>query len=89
MDLNETRPRLPANYERRVAYGQLLRVVEFCADLPVITGDDGVISQQPTMLLLAVIRPVKLLQKSKKLGTPYYQDGEFLPIQHFLLYEKN
>jgi hypothetical protein len=66
---------------RTAAYGQLLRIVEFVADLPVITNHKGEITQKPQTVLLAVVRPVKEIAKSQRLGTPYYQDGQFLPIE--------
>ncbi|KAK6991824.1 hypothetical protein R3P38DRAFT_3373513 [Favolaschia claudopus] len=66
--------------ERHFAYGQLLRIVEFLADLPTIVNDEGEITQKPATLLLAVIGPVKLLAQSKTLSTPYYREGDFAPI---------
>ncbi|KAK7028639.1 hypothetical protein R3P38DRAFT_2525481 [Favolaschia claudopus] len=81
VDKNARHRRLPVVLERRVAYGQLLRTIEFCADLPLITNDEGEIIQQPATLLLAVIRPLKLLAQSKTLGTPYYREGDVSPIE--------
>ncbi|KAK6966711.1 hypothetical protein R3P38DRAFT_2590291 [Favolaschia claudopus] len=81
VDKNARHRRLPVVLERRVAYGQLLRTIEFFADLPPTTNDAGEIIQQPKTLLLAVIRPVKLLAQSKTLGTPYYRDGDVSPIE--------
>nr|GAT42540.1 predicted protein [Mycena chlorophos] len=80
VDKNAHHPRRPVVLERRIAYGQLLEILEFHADLPIITDEDGHITQHPADLLLAVIRPVKLTQKNK-LGTPYYQDGQFSPVE--------
>ncbi|KAJ7187700.1 hypothetical protein GGX14DRAFT_383392 [Mycena pura] len=81
VDKNARHPRRPVVLERRVAYGQLLRVLEFHADLPTITDDNGRVTQRPSVLLLAVIRPVKIQAASARLGTPYYQDGQFSPIK--------
>jgi hypothetical protein len=50
---------------RTAAYGQLLRIVEFVADLPVITNDKGEITQKPQTVLLAVVCPVKEIAKSQ------------------------
>nr|GAT52823.1 predicted protein [Mycena chlorophos] len=80
VDKNARHPRRPVVLERRIAYGQLLEILEFRADLPTITDEDNRITQRPADLLLAVVRPVKLTQKNK-LGTPYYQDGQFGPIE--------
>nr|GAT49353.1 predicted protein [Mycena chlorophos] len=81
VDKNARYRNRPVQLERRVAYAQLLRVVEFRAELLVVTNDNGRITQQPKTLLLAVVRPVKIAQKSVRLGTPYYQDGQFAPVE--------
>ena len=59
-------------FERRIAYGQLLRIIEFSASLP----DTG-----PRHLLLAVIRPVHLSYYTSNPDTPYYQDAKFKPLE--------
>ncbi|KAK6992594.1 hypothetical protein R3P38DRAFT_3082366 [Favolaschia claudopus] len=81
VDKNARRRRMPVVLERRVAYGQLLRTIEFFADLPTIVNDNGQVTQKPTTLLLAVVRPVKLQAQSKILGTPYYREGDVSPIE--------
>lgn len=67
--------------QREVAYAQLLRVVEFFADLPPTEDENGEPTEQARMVLLAVLRPVKLIAQSQRLGTPYYQDNKFAPIE--------
>ncbi|KAJ7325781.1 hypothetical protein DFH08DRAFT_710062, partial [Mycena albidolilacea] len=74
VDKNRNFKNRPIVLERKAAYGQLLRIIEFSADFP-----DSNSETQPRGLLLAVIRPVKLLGKNA--NTPYYQDGKFAPIE--------
>ncbi|KAJ7430028.1 hypothetical protein FB451DRAFT_1069282, partial [Mycena latifolia] len=78
IDKNRNHRRLPVVLQRQVAYGQLLRIIELFADIPPLPGDEPQI--QARNLLLAVVRPVKLAKKNH-LGTPYYQDGHFSPIE--------
>ncbi|KAJ7212515.1 hypothetical protein GGX14DRAFT_393416 [Mycena pura] len=49
------------------------------SDLP-LTEEDGSPRAQARNVLLAVIRPVKLAKKNP-FNTPYYQDGQFLPLE--------
>ncbi|KAJ7190608.1 hypothetical protein GGX14DRAFT_603941 [Mycena pura] len=72
---------LESKEKRQIAYGQVLHVLEFRAALPIVK-EAGDIVQQPTALLLAVVRPVKLDKRCQKLGTPYYQDGQFAPLDY-------
>ncbi|KAJ7159368.1 hypothetical protein C8R43DRAFT_1234078 [Mycena crocata] len=81
VDKNRNRRHLPVLLERQVAYGQLLRIVEFFANLPSARDDNGKSTEQARMVLLAVIRPVNILAQSQRLGTPYYQDNKFAPIE--------
>ncbi|KAJ7153397.1 hypothetical protein C8R43DRAFT_1126691 [Mycena crocata] len=81
VDKNRNRCHLPVLLERQVAYGQLLRIVEFFADLPPARDDNGKSTEQARMVLLAVIRLVTILAQSQRLGTPYYQDNNFAPIE--------
>jgi hypothetical protein len=60
-------------------YGQLLRIVQFFADLPTSTKDGQPLPQAQNVLL-AIVRPVKLAKKNH-LDTPYSKDGEFSPIE--------
>ncbi|KAJ7347182.1 hypothetical protein DFH08DRAFT_699504 [Mycena albidolilacea] len=78
VDKNRNRRRLPVILERHVAYGQLLRIVQFFADLPTSTKDGQPLPQAQNVLL-AIVRPVKLAKKNH-LDTPYSKDGEFSPI---------
>ncbi|KAJ6453297.1 hypothetical protein C8R47DRAFT_997728 [Mycena vitilis] len=78
VDKNRNHRRLPVVLQRQVAYGQLLRIIEFFADIPPAAGDEPQV--QARNLLLAVVRPVKLAKKNH-LGMPYYPDGKFLPIE--------
>ncbi|KAF8215495.1 hypothetical protein K438DRAFT_1749526 [Mycena galopus ATCC 62051] len=79
VDKNQNHRRLPVVLERRIAYGQLLRVIEFFADIPPAL-EDAQPRNQARSLLLGVVRPVKLHRKNH-LGTPYYQDGKFSPLE--------
>ncbi|KAJ7198612.1 hypothetical protein GGX14DRAFT_374143, partial [Mycena pura] len=79
VDLNARHRNRPVVLQRRVAYGQLLRVVEFFVDLPVVSAN-GKITQKPRDVLLAVIRPVKPTEQNT-LRMPYYQDGKFAPLE--------
>ncbi|KAJ7168356.1 hypothetical protein C8R43DRAFT_877197, partial [Mycena crocata] len=81
VDKNHNCCHLPVLLERQVAYGQLLRIVEFFADLPPARDDNGKSTEQARMVLLAVIRLVTILAQSQRLGTPYYQDNKFAPIE--------
>ncbi|KAJ7125549.1 hypothetical protein C8R43DRAFT_898664 [Mycena crocata] len=78
VDKNRNHRRLPVVLERQVAYGQLLRIIEFFADIPPSSDDEPQV--QARNLLLAVVRPVKLAKKNH-LDMPYYQDGQFSPIE--------
>ncbi|KAJ7207831.1 hypothetical protein GGX14DRAFT_365648, partial [Mycena pura] len=75
VDRNERFQHQPVDEERRVAYGQLLRMIEFKIRFP------ADFEHRRRVLLLAVIRPVKLIGHSKRLGFPFYQDGKFLPVE--------
>ncbi|KAJ7469016.1 hypothetical protein FB451DRAFT_954212, partial [Mycena latifolia] len=77
IDKNHNHRRLPVVLQPQVAYGQLLRIIEFFTDIPPLPGDEPQI--QARNLLLAV-RSLKLAKKNH-LGTPYYQDGHFSPIE--------
>ncbi|KAJ7268894.1 hypothetical protein C8J57DRAFT_988152, partial [Mycena rebaudengoi] len=79
VDKNRNRPRAPVILERRVGYGQLLQIINFFADLP-LTEEDGQPRAQARTVLLAIIHPVKLAKKNH-LDTPYYQDGQFSPLE--------
>lgn len=79
VDKNRNHRNLAVDMERRVAYGQLLRIIEFFADIPPAFEDNQPIDQARN-LVLAVVRPVKLHRKNH-LGTPYYQDGKFSPLE--------
>ncbi|KAJ7226887.1 hypothetical protein GGX14DRAFT_555481 [Mycena pura] len=74
VDINARRPRQPRVEQRRVAYGQLLRVLEFTPNLPAECG-----ARRP--VLLAVVLPVRKTAESRRLGFPYYQDGKFAPVE--------
>lgn len=80
VDKNRNHRRLPVVLEHRVAYGQLLRVIEFFVDIPLLEADDDRLREQARNVLLAVVRPVKL-HKKNHLDTPYYKDGQFSPIE--------
>ncbi|KAJ7331375.1 hypothetical protein DFH08DRAFT_619136, partial [Mycena albidolilacea] len=67
VDKNRNNRRMPVHLERKTAYGQLLRIVEFTAP--------------PRRLLLAIIRPVGLSYYASNPDTPYYQDGKFKPLE--------
>jgi hypothetical protein len=75
IDKNARFRNLPVVEERRVAYGQLLRILEFKIKLPR--------GHQPRRhhLILAVIRPVRQSARSNKLGFWYYQEGQFEPVE--------
>jgi hypothetical protein len=45
-----------------------------------LTADEDAPRAQARNLLLAVIRPAKLAKKNH-LDTPYYRDGQFLPLE--------
>ncbi|KAJ6448811.1 hypothetical protein C8R45DRAFT_850132 [Mycena sanguinolenta] len=81
VDLNRNHRHKDINFQRQVAYGQLLRVIEFDADLPSAPNAHGQLIEQARTLWVAVVRPVKILAKSKHLGTPYYQDNKFDPVE--------
>jgi hypothetical protein len=70
---------MPVVLERCIAYGQLLHVIEFYDDIPPSAEGDQP-RNQARNLLLAVVHPVKLHRKNH-LGTPYYQDGKFAPLE--------
>ncbi|KAJ6599690.1 hypothetical protein DFH09DRAFT_1021152 [Mycena vulgaris] len=80
VDKNRNHRRLPVVLQRQVAYGQLLRIIEFFADIPPSESPGDEPQIQARNLLLAVVRPVKLAKKNH-LGMPYYQDGQFSPIE--------
>ncbi|KAJ7212075.1 hypothetical protein GGX14DRAFT_361968 [Mycena pura] len=65
----------PVEEERRIAYGQLMRIIKFEVKFPC--------GFKPCLrsLLLAVVRPVRWKAKSDELGFWYYQDGHFLPVE--------
>ncbi|KAJ7213826.1 hypothetical protein GGX14DRAFT_360516, partial [Mycena pura] len=75
VDRNERFQHQPVDEERRVVYGQLLRMIEFKICFP------ADFEHHRRVLLLAVIPPVKLIGHSKRLGFPFYQDGKFLPVE--------
>ncbi|KAF8216961.1 hypothetical protein K438DRAFT_1748094 [Mycena galopus ATCC 62051] len=81
VDKNRNRRHQPVLLQREVAYGQLLRIVEVFADLPRVVDGNGEPVQQARTVLLAVVRPVKLQAQSQRLGTPYFQDNKFAPIE--------
>ncbi|KAJ7275908.1 hypothetical protein C8J57DRAFT_1505209 [Mycena rebaudengoi] len=81
VDKNRNRRHQPVLLQREVSYGQLLRIVEVFADLPRAVDGKSERVQQARTMLLAVIRPVKLLAQSQRLGTPYFQDNRFAPIE--------
>ncbi|KAJ6554783.1 hypothetical protein B0H19DRAFT_948174 [Mycena capillaripes] len=81
VDLNRNHRNMPVLLRRQPAYGQLLRIVEFVAGLPSVRDNDGQLVQQARTVWLAIVRPVKILAKSKRLGIPYYQDNKFAPIE--------
>ncbi|KAJ7312327.1 hypothetical protein DFH08DRAFT_717812 [Mycena albidolilacea] len=81
VDLNRNHRHMPVLLQRQPAYGQLLRIIEFVANLPTIHHDQGHPVQQARTVWLAIVRPVKILAKSKCLGIPYYQDNSFVPIE--------
>jgi hypothetical protein len=67
VDKNRNNRRMPVHLERKTAYRQLLRIVEFTAP--------------PRRLLLAIIHPVGLSYYASNPDTPYYQDGKFKPLE--------
>ncbi|KAJ7606210.1 hypothetical protein FB45DRAFT_1139881 [Roridomyces roridus] len=75
VDVNRNFRHKPVLLQREIVYGQLLRVIEFHADIPSAPDDNGRLVQQARTVWLAVIRPVKLLGKSKRLGIPFYKDN--------------
>ncbi|KAJ7840332.1 hypothetical protein B0H13DRAFT_1910773 [Mycena leptocephala] len=81
VDVNRNHRHKPVLLQREVAYGQLLRVIEFVADLPSAPDDNGCLVEQSRTIWLAVVRPVKILGKSKRLGTPYCLDNNFAPLE--------
>ncbi|KAJ7664620.1 hypothetical protein DFH06DRAFT_1128023 [Mycena polygramma] len=81
VDVNRNHRHKPVLLRREAAYGQLLRIIEFVADLPSAPDDHGRLVEQSRPVWLAVIRPVKLLAKSKRLGIPYYIDNDFAPLE--------
>jgi hypothetical protein len=81
VDVNRNHRHKPIHLQRQVAYGQLLCVIEFDAALPSAFNDRGQLIEQARTLWIAVMQPVKILAKSKHLGTPYYQDNKFVPIE--------
>ncbi|KAJ6579712.1 hypothetical protein DFH09DRAFT_913161 [Mycena vulgaris] len=81
VDLNRNHHHMPVLLQRQPAYGQLLRIIEFVAGLPSVRDDKGQLVQQSRTVWLAIVRPVKILAKSKRLGIPYYQDNNFAPIE--------
>ncbi|KAF7334087.1 hypothetical protein MVEN_02314400 [Mycena venus] len=80
VDKNRRHRHMPVILERRVAYGQLLRVVEFHANLPTLMECDKHVIQA-RRLLLAVICPVKIFGHKSVPEIPYYKDGQFHPIE--------
>ncbi|KAF8135886.1 hypothetical protein K438DRAFT_1639915, partial [Mycena galopus ATCC 62051] len=81
VDVNCNYRHKPVLLQQQIAYGQLLRVIEFAANLPCTCDDHGRIVIQARTIWLAVMRPVKILAKSKRLGIPYYQDNNFSPVE--------
>ncbi|KAF7297482.1 hypothetical protein MIND_00982000 [Mycena indigotica] len=73
VDTNARNSRQPRVDERQVAYGQLLRLIEFSVDLPKECQVDH-------PLLLAVVRPVKP-PKDNPYPFPVYQDGKFGSVE--------
>ncbi|KAJ7218620.1 hypothetical protein GGX14DRAFT_356905 [Mycena pura] len=72
VDKNRNRPRMPVVFERKIAYGQLLRIIDFKAHFP----------RAPARhLLLALIHPVQVSYYTSNPSTPYYQDGKFKPLE--------
>ncbi|KAJ7131013.1 hypothetical protein C8R44DRAFT_613173 [Mycena epipterygia] len=81
VDVNRNYRHKPVLLQREVAYGQLLRILEFVADLPSAPDDQGHLVDQARTVWLAVVHPVKILAKSKRLGIPYYLDNNFAPLE--------
>jgi hypothetical protein len=79
--VNRNHRHQPVLLQQQAAYGQLLRIIEFFADLPSSHDDRGCVFEQARIVWLAIVRPVKILAKSKRLGLPYYQDNNFTPIE--------
>ncbi|KAJ7206023.1 hypothetical protein GGX14DRAFT_310137, partial [Mycena pura] len=74
-DKNQRFRNRPVEEEWQVAYGQLLRIIEFETRFP------RDFCQRDRSLLLAVVKPVRCAAKSERLGYWYYQDGKFLPTE--------
>ncbi|KAF8125395.1 hypothetical protein K438DRAFT_1567371 [Mycena galopus ATCC 62051] len=72
VDKNQNHRRMPVELQRKTAYGQLLRIIDLPANLP---------PAAPRHLLLAVIRPVHVSYYTSNLGTAYYQEGKFKPLE--------
>jgi hypothetical protein len=79
--VNRNHRQQPFLLQQQAAYGQLLRINEFFADLPSSHDDHGRVVEQARIVWLAIVRPVRILAKSKRLGLPYYQDNNLAPIE--------